>query len=176
MKKQSKSRVLLVVILIVAGLMLVNKTQAWLLAKTEERANQFTVGKVAHEIEEEFDQTQKTNVKVTNTGNTDAFIRVKLVPQWLDETATKSLGLATANTYEIVFNEVDWIESGGFWYCRQSVAAGAQTPILVKSTKPKAQLAEEYKGKVFTLEVVAQSVQSSPIEAVTELWGFDPSK
>lgn len=175
MNKQSKLRVLLIAALVLGGLLLVNKTQAWLLAKTDERANQFTVGKVTHEIEEEFDKTLKTNVKVTNTGNTTAFVRVKIVPQWLDKTGTNSIGLVAQGTYDIEFNEVDWFEASGFWYYRQPVVSGAKTAVLVKSAKPKGQLADEYKGKVFNLEVVTQSVQSSPIDAVTELWGFDPS-
>ncbi|MBP1041559.1 hypothetical protein I6N95_11130 [Vagococcus sp. BWB3-3] len=175
MNKQSKWRLMLIVIFVSGGLLLVNKTQAWLLAKTDERANQFTVGKVTHEIEEKFDKNLKTDVKITNTGNTTAFVRVKIIPQWLDKTGNNSVGLVATDTYDIVFNEVNWFEKDGFWYCRQPVMSGEQTAVLVKSAKPKEQLAEAYQEKLFNLEVITQSVQSSPIEAVMELWGVDPS-
>lgn len=175
MNRQAIVRVMLLVSILLLGLLAVNKTQAWLLAETEQRANQFTVGKVTHEIEEEFDTTIKTNVTVVNTGNTESFIRVKIVPQWLDQ-AGGNIGLVADDTYDITFNTSDWVEREGFWYHKQPVAAGAKSTILVEKAQPKKTLDAIYAGKVFNLQVMSQSVQATPKEAVTELWGFEPNK
>lgn len=175
MNQQKKLNKGLIIVSVFCGLFFVNQTQAWLLAKTSERQNKFVIGQVTHEIEEEFDQTLKTNVTVKNTGTTSAFIRVKLIPQWLDETGKTVLGLEATDTFESQLNEVDWFQQDGFWYYRQAVPSGGETAVLVKSAKSKEQLAEEYAGKVFNLQVLSQSVQSEPAAAVTELWGIDPS-
>lgn len=176
MKKQSKFLTTLLVAMILIGFLGVNKTQAWLLAKTGEKNNHFTVGTLYHEIEEEFDGVLKKNVAVTNTGETDAFVRVMVIPQWLDKSGTTILGLETTDTFEAEYNEEDWFLKEGFWYYRHLVTSGDATAVLVKSAQPKNNLDERYKNKVFNLQVVTQSVQGTPLEAVKELWGFDPSE
>ena len=59
----------------------VGGTIAWLTAKDTPSTNTFTPSKVTCRVEENFNENTgvKSNVNVTNTGDIDAFIRVKLV-------------------------------------------------------------------------------------------------
>lgn len=175
MRKKFILRSLIMIASVAVVLLLVKQTQAWLLDQTAVRENQFTVAKINHEIEEEFNGALKTNVRVTNTGNTKSFIRVLVLPQWLDKNTSTPVGLVAEETYQISFNQANWTKKGDYWYYNQPVEAGAQTDVLIKSAAPKEGLSESYRDKVFNLQVITQSVQATPIEAVKDLWGFDPS-
>ena len=175
MRKKFIFRSLMIVGSFVVVLLLVKQTQAWLLDKTSVRENEFTIAKIDHTIEEEFNGALKTDVQVTNTGNTKSFIRVLILPQWLAKNTLTPVGLVAEETYNISFNQTNWSKKGDYWYYHQPVEAGAQTDILIKSAAPKAGLSKNYQDKVFNLQVITQSVQATPIEAVKDLWGFDPS-
>ena len=54
-------------------------TLAYLATQTSEIKNIFNPSAVTCQVEETFDGTTKTNVNVKNTGDTEAYIRVKLV-------------------------------------------------------------------------------------------------
>lgn len=149
-------------------------THAWLVERTTTLENSLLVGKVDNEIIEEFDQQVKKNVTVKNTGNITAFIRVKVIPSWLEPETGVTLGLPAEGTYSLSFNETDWFESAGYWYHRQPVASQGETSVLIYEGQPQANLATAYEGKQFKLEIMTQSVQSEPLEGVIELWGMNP--
>lgn len=77
-RKGGKTGALLLSLLLIAALA-VSGTVAYLLTKTEPVQNTFTPSNVTCTVTEDFDGTTKSNVNVKNTGNTDAYIRVKLV-------------------------------------------------------------------------------------------------
>ena len=88
--------------LLVAGILAVNGTLAWL---TQEASitNEFISTDVEGEIKEEFDEKVKENVSVHNSGDIDVYIRVVLVPNWLDKDGNLTM-LTTDNTYELSIN------------------------------------------------------------------------
>ena len=54
----------------------VGGTMAWLSTKTQELTNTFEPAKVTCAVEEDFtDKTTKKDVRIKNTGTTDAYIR-----------------------------------------------------------------------------------------------------
>lgn len=60
-----------------------------------------------------FTGSSKTNVVITNTGNTDAFIRAAIIGQWLDENGNPVFGFT-----DLVTNQLHTVDS---WYEDQFV-------------------------------------------------------
>lgn len=160
--------VLLLVALLGAG-----TTLAFLSTGTQEAENVFTPGKVSCEVKETFDGKVKTDVAVTNTGNTDAYIRAAVVATWVkineDGSREVSAKAPLAGTdYAIVWNETDWTQGAdGYWYCKKPVAAGASTAALIQRCT---QTADGPDGYVLSVEIVASAVQASPTTVVAEQW------
>ena len=70
------SRILTLVLLALA---LTGATLAYLITHTDPVPNRFTPAHVSCNVTEDFDGTTKKNVNVTNTGDIEAYLRVKLV-------------------------------------------------------------------------------------------------
>lgn len=138
-------------------------TLAWLTSTPPTLTNTFIPGDVPNEIHEDFNGSTKSNVTIKNVGNVPAFIRVALVPAWRNnDTDHTGAGLATNGTYTISINTADWtLGSDGYYYYKNAVQPNASTTALVNSCSPLTSgLSASYKGKVFELSVISQSVQS----------------
>ena len=99
----------------------VGSSLAWLMDSTTEVKNEFIPGDVTPEVTEGFDGSVKSDVKIQNTGNVDAYIRAKLVFTWQNK-AGEVLGAApTDSDYTITINDTDWEEIGGYYYCVQKI-------------------------------------------------------
>ena len=122
---------------------------AWLISTPEQVVNSFTPGVVTIEVDETFDDehTTKQNVSIKNTGNVPAYIRVALVPAWVDDEgniAAKPASLELNDDCNIAWGkdgsgyEADWfIGSDGFYYCKTVIEPDESTPILIKSCTVK---------------------------------------
>ena len=69
----------LLLTLVLLALALTGATLAYLITHTDPVPNRFTPAHVSCNVTEDFDGTTKKNVNVTNTGDIDAYLRVKLV-------------------------------------------------------------------------------------------------
>ena len=147
---------------------------AWLISAPGPVVNTFTPGAVTIQVDETFNGTTKQNVRIKNTGNVPAYIRVALVPAWVDDKGNiaakpASLKLDCDITWGEDGNgyEADWfIGSDGFYYCKTVINPGDYTPILIKSCTVK-DGEHEYD---FELQVIASAVQSLPTATVGEVW------
>lgn len=149
----------------------VSASLAFLLLRTEPVKNTFEPGIVSCAVEEEFtDGLHKTDVKVKNTGNVSAYIRVKLLPYWYDQTEDK---VVAKSAWEPAFTPgEDWVlGADGFYYYTKPVAAGDCTGVLI-SEITLAQDGVTLSRQV--LEIIASCVQAQPDAAVKEAWG-DPN-
>ena len=174
--RMSRTALVMSAVVLVLGAA-IGGTVAWLAANTPGLTNTFTPGEVKCTVEESFDGTTKQNVKIKNTGNTDAYIRAKVVVTWKDA-AGNVYGGATpvADTdYTITYRTSGWIQVGDYWYCTQPVAPDATnnlTPELISEAKPVDGKAPA--GYALSIEILAEAIQSSPASAVQEAWGFVP--
>lgn len=155
---------LLVALLGVAG------TYAYLIATTSPVENSFTPATVSCEIDETFTNNIKTNVRIENTSNVDAYIRASIVVSFVD-TAENTVGivpeLGKDYTMELNLGDTSWFKgSDGFYYCRAKVASSNFTPVLITEAKPIGN--SPYRLKI---EIVASAIQSLPTNAVTDAWG-----
>lgn len=154
----------------------VSGSLAWLISTPEPVVNTFTPGAVTIQVDETFNGTTKSDVRIKNTGDVPAYIRVALVPAWVDDEgniAAKPASLELNDDCNIAWGkdgsgyEADWfIGSDGFYYCKTVIEPGASTPILIKSCTVKG---EEHKYD-FELQIIASAVQSLPTSTVGEVW------
>ena len=117
--------------------------------------------------------TSKSNVQIKNTGDTDAFIRVAVVVNWMSADGTKVWAQKPAiNTdYSIAFKQDDWVQGAdGYWYCKKAVASGSLTDTLITSAQQKKAAPEGY---YLSIEIVASAIQSSPDDVVGKQWSND---
>ena len=160
----------------------VGSTAAWLVSKPAAVENDFVPGKVACQVLEDFGKGSgtyvKSNVRVKNTGNTDAYIRVLLVFTWKDEAGNIfSNKPQEGKDYQIVMDDLtDWImqksDAGVYFYYKKRVAPKAETGKLIESLYQIADVTGPENGTYkLSVDILADAVQADPPEAVTESWG-----
>ncbi|MDD6488778.1 MAG: hypothetical protein PUG48_03050 [Clostridia bacterium] len=172
MKKQKRLRLIIPLIMAVAVLSMggISLTTAHLFEQAE-IVNTADKGTVENSIDENFNGTEKTNVKIKNTGSLNSYIRVALVPIWRDSDGNPTT-LKTDGTYEIMLNTDDWfMGNDGFYYCKTAIPPQKFTPVLIKTCTVKDGLGKEYNDKFFDFQILAQSIQSEPEQAVIQSWG-----
>ena len=152
----------------------VSGSLAWLISTPEPVVNTFTPGVVTIQVDEKFNGTTKSDVRIKNTGDVPAYIRVALVPAWVDDEGNIAAKPASLKLdCDITWGkdgsgyEADWfIGSDGFYYCKTVIEPDESTPILIKSCTVK-DGEHEYD---FELQVIASAVQSLPTSTVGEVW------
>ena len=171
---------LALVLLIGSG---IGMTLGFLSTKTESVQNDFTYGKVSCEVLESFGKENnryiKRDVRIKNTGNTSAYIRVLLVFTWKDADGNVFVNRPQIDEdYEINpdFSK-GWIacknNMGSYsYYYKYPVAAGDETPNLIDSLRQTPGVVGPENGKyALSVEIVADAVQAEPADAVMDAWG-----
>ena len=144
-------------------------TVAWLSTKGDPIINTFNPSEVACQVEESFDKTtgEKRNVNVTNTGDTTAYIRVKLVTYRTNDQGQHIGGTASLPAFTLGAN---WVKYGDYYYYTLPVAP---------EKKPEADLISSITLESYTdvdgghqaIDVMAEAIQSEPARAVGQAWG-----
>lgn len=142
----------------------VGTTFALLKANTDPVTNTFTAAKSGTDIVEKLDGSQKTSIKVQNTGTAVSYVRVKLVMNWVDGD-----GNVSAEPVNITPSITDnWFLKDGIYYYKMPVAAKDFTTNLLKTPITQDAAPEGYHLEV---TVLAESIQAAPSKAVTDSWG-----
>ena len=179
-------------ILLVAAV-LTTAVNAFMINRSQTFYNKFVPASVKCEIEEQFSDSTatstKSSIQVKNTGNTDAYIRVRLVFHWEDSKGNV-VGRNMDPTVSIVgfkdglgsyFNSSDWVkgEDDYTYYYKNSVAPEGFTSELLNkdiTMGPYVHTVQIDSKTTVTyyyypvIEVLAEAVQSKPAEAVEEAW------
>lgn len=159
----------------------VGSTAAWLVSKPAAVENDFVPGKVACQVLENFGAENgtsvKRNVRVQNTGNTDAYIRVLLVFTWKDKDGNIFSNKPQEGIdYQINKNLTDWIkqesDAGTYYYYKKPVARDAETDVLIELLRQADGVTGPENGKYkLSVDILADAVQADPPEAVADSWG-----
>lgn len=148
----------------------ISGTVAWLTTKDKPITNTFNPSKVACEVTETFNSTTgvKNSVNVKNTGDIDAYIRVKLVTYRTNEKGQHIGGTAELPSFTLGEN---WVKYGDYYYYTLPVTAG-QTPAanLTDSMTLNGAYDDADGGKQ-AIDVMAEAIQSVPAQAVGQAWG-----
>ena len=161
------------VLLILAVVLAIGGTLAYIIANTVSVENKFTPGEVSCEVVEQWEEPHKvkSNVRIKNTGNTAAYIRATYVVTWQKENGTVNGKMPVVGTdYTIVFaDNTGWKKIGDYWYYTSPVAAGGETGVLIASCK-LAEGAAVPTGYHLSVEIIASAIQSEPDTVVAEKW------
>lgn len=145
----------------------VGTTFALLKANTDPVTNTFTAAKSGTHIDEELEGSQKTSIKVQNTGTAVSYVRVKLVMNWVDDDNNVS---ATPVNITVDYDNTNWFEQDGIYYYKMPVAPDGKTENLLKADSPITEPADKPAGCHLEVTVLAESIQAAPSTAVEGAW------
>lgn len=171
MKKHRILSVLLIAELVVS-LLLCGTVFAYMFRRTEYKDNEFTPANVACKVVEEFNGVRKARIQVQNTGNIDAYLRVRLVSYWVDADGNI---VAKPSAMPEINMAAGWIQgANNTYYYKTPVSPTKQTTSLLSSPIT---LGKDENGYMQVIEVFAEAIQSEPRSAVTGSWGVtvDPN-
>ena len=159
-----------VFLLVLAG----GSTLAWLSAQSVEAENIFTPSQVTCKVTEEFDKETgvKTNVNVRNTGDTEAYIRVKLVTYRTNADGAHIGGVAELPEFTLGEN---WVKHDGYYYYTLPVAPGASPVANLTDSMTLVASYQDADGGSQAIDVMAEAIQSIPADAVRKVWGVSVS-
>ena len=161
----------LVALVLIIGAV-VGGTLAYLAARTDAIVNTFNPAKVDITVDENFNGKTKENVKITNTGDTEVYIRATYVVTWKDAAGNVYPEQPQPGVdYTISLNpKQNWFYyNDGYYYYTAPVAPLASTGVLIDLCTPVTGRAPE--GYTLSVDVLASAIQSVPAEAVGEAWG-----
>ena len=174
-----------VLILFLVLTVLVPSVFAYMIHKSQTVENAFIPGKVDCVINEIFENNIKSEIKVENTGNTKAYIRVRLVFNWVDSAGTvvaRSFGTMPGVSWDMI----NWIkdEADNTYYYKYPVEVGEQTGDLLTTDWTMNAVSEDTNGLTYyyypVMEVLAEAIQADGKNgdnpAVAEAWGVIVSK
>lgn len=169
----NKATVLLTAAVLLIGTV-VGSTVAYLIAQTDAVENTFEYAKVSCEVTENFNGSEKTDVKVENTGTTDAYIRATYVVNWLDSNGNIAASVPEEYRYDLTENPGGkWTKGAdGYFYYLTPVAPHVSTPGSLLNCKVTCPENPEY---TLSVEILADAIQSEPANAVTEAWKYTPT-
>ena len=146
----------------------VGGTIAWLIDKDRPLVNTFDPSKVTCEVQEKFDGKVKSDVNVKNTGDIDAFIRVKLVTYRTNDAGQHIGGTAALPQFTLGAN---WVEYNGYYYYTLPVAPGDNPATKLTDSMTLTESYDDADGGHQSIDVMAEAIQSVPEDAVKAAWG-----
>ena len=170
--RRNRTAVLLVAIILLISTA-VGATVAFLTTKTEPVKNTFEYAKVSCEVTESFDMHARRCVQVRNTGTIDAYIRATYVVNWVDAQGNIVAFDPEGYSYSLTENpDSKWTKIGDYYYYLTPVAPNDSTLgslLTCTATYPDN---PEY---TLSVEILAEAIQSTPENAVTDAWGVTVS-
>lgn len=182
--KNLKNRKLILLLAIAAAMAVaVGGTIAYLVDQTESLVNTFTPTSVDVTITDNVSGVVKSNVIITNTGSTSAYIRARIVGNWVDnqtgQIVQKWNDASTANGGDGDFADLPgdgWQKSGDYYYYKFPVAPDQPTgnPLFTSYTVTKS-----VEGAHLVMDILVQAIQSEGVNAngerpVQAAWGVYP--
>ena len=146
----------------------VGGTIAWLTDKDRPLVNTFDPSKVTCEVQEKFDGKVKSDVNVKNTGDIDAFIRVKLVTYRTNDAGQHIGGTAALPQFTLGAN---WVEYNVYYYYTLPVAPGDKPATKLTDSMTLTESYDDADGGHQSIDVMAEAIQSVPEAAVKAAWG-----
>ena len=165
------ARVYRTAVLLIAVILLittaVGSTAAFLVTKTGPVVEDFAYAQVSCQV------TRSGNtLGVKNTGTAQAYIRASYAVNWrLDGEESIVAAVPEGYSCDPVENP-QWEKGGdGYFYYPYPVDPGSETPSLL-TCSPSYPENPEY---TLSVEVVAEAIQSNPVEAAEDAWGVTVS-
>lgn len=170
--RRNKKLILLISIVAILILALTaGTTLAWLKASSGPVVNTFEPAKVTSQVEESIKDGVKSDVRIKNTSNIDAYIRAAVVINWVDKNgniAAQQPAKDTDYTIEYKLTSNGWWQGNdGYYYYSSAVVPENMTGTLISKCKAVGRAPEGYS---LSVEIMADAIQSVPDKAVREAW------
>lgn len=165
----SKKLILITVAVLLSAALAVGGTVAYLFMRTPPVENSFTPVQVSCSVEETFDGVTKSDVRVKNTSDINAYVRATFIIMWTADDGKVSSTPVLDTDYSLVFGSEKWVKgSDGFYYYSGRLAPGAATDNLINSITASGTAPEGY---TLSVHVAATAIQAEPASVITETWG-----
>ena len=184
-KARSKKPLFMIAAFALVVALSIGLTSAFLTAKTGGLTNTFTPANIYAEVQEIFEGTTKSDVKVYN-GYTDknkqhdsdapVYIRVALVPTWKDAAGNVVAVPASLGDLNITWGSGWYKHTDGYYYYTSVVPAGGETTNLIESAKVMTENGYQMDLQILAQAIQAEGVNSDEMKAVVDAWGVDPTK
>lgn len=171
-KRHDFKKLLIIASIVLTVIAVVSGTIAFLLTNAGPLTNTFTPSSVSTEITEEFDGSEKTNVNAKNTGDIEAYIRIRLVTYRVDD-ENKRIG-GTAQIPEFTPGK-NWVKYGEYYYYTLPVAPN-EKPAANLIDKIALTEYDDADGGKQVIEVMGEAIQSDPAASVGDAWGVSISQ
>ena len=153
-----------ILLLTLALTLVVGTVYAYMFMRTDQQSAGFSPARVACEVSESFADNTKSSITVKNTGNVDAYLRVRLVTYWVH--ADEKTVAAESSPVLNITPADGWLEGGNnTFYYKVPVAPGKSTPSLFSGFITLGQK----DGLKQVIDVFAEAIQANPEDAVEEL-------
>lgn len=172
-KTGNKRRTALLLSMVLLVVIAIGGTVAFLVTNDGPVTNTFAPSHVACKVTEEFDGTLKKNVNVENTGDTEAYIRVKLVTYRVNAQNLPIGGAATIPQFTLGTN---WVLYDGYYYYTLPVKPGEKPEDDLIGEMTLTGSYTDADGGKQVIEVMAEAIQSGPTEAIGSSWGVSISQ
>ena len=187
MKKNMKKKALLTMSVALLLAVVVGTTLAYILTNTYSVENTFKPSKVSCAVVEDGGDpvaagthntgTVKKDVQIKNTGDTDAYIRVAVVVNWMSADGTKVWATkpVEGTDYSITYaTGTSWVkDSDGYWYYTRSVPptdGSNLTGILIENATQlvdKGPVGTDNTQYYLSIEIVASAIQAEGVGATS---------
>ena len=166
--RMNKTAILLLAVILLAGAV-IGTTVAYLTTNTGSIVNTFEYAKVTCEVQENFDGEKKSDVKIKNTCEIDAYIRAEVIVNWKDSEGNILPSTPEGYNYTITEHlDGKWKRgTDGYYYYQEPVKAhGATEGSLLTCTWTHPANPEYH----LSVEIIASAIQSQPANVVTDAW------
>ncbi len=177
-KQHKTSPFILLASLVLLLTMSVLGTMAYLTDAETPIENKFTPTKVPNSVVETINGGVKSDVKIKNNGNTDAYVRAAVVVNWADGNGNVWGQPPKDSHYTLTFaTGTGWEKGkdGYYYYITGSIAPNAETGVLISEAKLNAGVTPPT-GYSLSVEIMGQTVQAkgvtgtSAVPVVQTLW------
>lgn len=161
------STLCLALLLVITGI----GVMGYMFRETDDTNAPLTPPSLSCTVIEQYADGVKSEIKVKNTGNVDAYLRVRLVAYWIDADGNRVYREAQVPTFTL--DSESWLadSANATYYFRTPVAPQSTTDDLLSSDMV---LASEG-GYTLVVEVFAEAIQALPTDAASSAWGLEIS-
>lgn len=188
MKKNMKKKALLTMSVALLLLVAVGATLAYIFTKTDPVVNTFTPSKVSCAVVENSGTPvsrgiqdtgdKKSNVQIKNTGDTDAYIRVAVVANWVSADGSRIWAQKPIENKDYTMSlgsAAKWARGAdGYYYYCEDVSPNNLTEFLITEAKlmdgVTAPMGTDDTQYYLSLEIIASAIQSKPDYVVENEW------
>lgn len=172
-------KMLLIALLCTAVLLTcIGSVDAYMRKETQVENNVFEEAIVTCKVNETFTENTKSSISVENTGNIEAYLRLRFVTYWVDANGDITFEKSLMDTLDIDYDENNWTKIGDIYYYNHPVPpeTNDKTSNLLTSNMTLI-TKEDENGNVLrqVVQVFAEAIQSLPLKAMEESWGVTVS-